>query len=80
MPYTRLRDSIWLIGAIIYVLGMFPLFYFYQYSHSTDYGLIDMIATAGAFIVMAQAFLGAFDDKKTPESVSKPKLRQDAKS
>ena len=58
---------------------MFPLFYQYQFQHIIDYGLIDMIATVGAFIVVGQAFLGAFDEKKTPESVAKPKLSQDTK-
>lgn len=24
------KEELWLIGAIIYVLGMFPLFYLYQ--------------------------------------------------
>lgn len=52
-----------MIGAIIYVAGMFPLYYSYQYLGLLDYGLLDIIPTIGAFIVMAQAFFGVFDDK-----------------
>ena len=55
--------KIWVIGAIIYVLGMFPMFYVYQYQGSTDYGLIDYLATFGAFLVLAQAIFAIKDDK-----------------
>lgn len=36
----NIADDIWLIGAIIYVLGMFPLFYFYSYTSVDKFGAI----------------------------------------
>ncbi|HKW05216.1 MAG TPA: hypothetical protein VJN71_07965 [Nitrososphaerales archaeon] len=58
------RSYFWSIGAAIYVLGMFPLFYLYQFQGDTTYGLIDFIATFGAFLVMAQAFVTFWPSKK----------------
>lgn len=52
------RAYVWTIGAIIYVLGMFPLFYVYSFQGDAGYGLIDLIATFGGFVVMfGQAFM-----------------------
>ena len=54
----------WSIGAVIYVLGMFPLLIIYQQGDA-GFGLIDLIATFGAFVVMfGQAFAVFWPEKK----------------
>ena len=58
------KEYLWSIGAAIYVLGMFPLFYLYQFQHDTSYGLIDFFATTGAFIVMFGMGFGALWPEK----------------
>ncbi len=65
-----LKDYLWLIGAAIYVGGMFPIFYSYQFGGDTSYGLVDIISTLGAFLVMGQAFASFWSDKK---ETAKPK-------
>lgn len=60
----EMKDYFWVIGAAIYVLGMFPLFYVYQFQGDATYGLIDYIATFGAFLVMGQAFVTFWPTKK----------------
>jgi hypothetical protein len=62
------KGQIWAIGAIIYTLGMFLIFYFYQYKALTDPGLLSLISIGGAFLVLAQMFVGAFDEKGAPKS------------
>ncbi len=66
-----LKDYLWLIGAAIYVGGMFPMFYTYQFNGDTTFGLVDILATFGGFLVMfGQAFVSFMPDKKEP---AKPK-------
>ncbi len=65
-----LKEYVWVIGAVIYVAFMFPIFYFYTYAHDTSYGIFDIIATIGSFIVLAQMFLAAIP-KEHAEQVQK---------
>ncbi|GEM_PF-4802968 len=58
-----LRPKVWVIGAIIYVAFMFPMFYYYQFLQSTDFGPVDYPATFGAFLVLFSAFFAIRDDK-----------------
>jgi hypothetical protein len=67
------KDYIWTIGAIIYVGFMFPVFYEYTFLHDTSYGVFDIIATAGGFIVLAQMFIAAIPKEPTREQVEKSK-------
>jgi hypothetical protein len=67
---VALKDYIWLIGAIIYVGGMFPIFYSYHFNGDTGYGLVDILATVGAFIVMGQVFTSFWSDSS---KTTKPK-------
>lgn len=61
-----LRNHIWLIGAAIYVAGMFPLFYLYQAYPLDRFGLTitraTLISIFGAvgllFLQMVLAALG----------------------
>ncbi|MGI0078526.1 MAG: hypothetical protein ACRECH_02780 [Nitrososphaerales archaeon] len=64
------RKYFWTIGAAIYVLGMFPLFYLYQFQGDAGYGVIDFIATFGAFLVMAHAFVALFPEKNEAKKVT----------
>jgi hypothetical protein len=54
------REYFWTIGAVIYVLFMFPVFYEYTFTHVIGYGVFDIIASIGAFIVVFQMFVAAF--------------------
>jgi hypothetical protein len=62
------KGEVWVIGSILYVGGMFLIFYFYQFKALTDPGLIAFISIGGAFVVLAQMFVGAFDEKGAPKS------------
>jgi hypothetical protein len=68
----NLKDNIWLIGAVIYVAGMFPLFYLYQAYPMDRFGLtitrMTIISIVGAVaFLFAQMFIGAMGEA-TPES------------
>ncbi len=64
------RDLIWIVGAAIYVIGMFPIFYLYQFQGDTSYGLTDAFSSLGAFLVMGYAFM-AFLPQKREEKIPK---------
>ncbi len=65
MRRLAFKDYLWTIGAIIYVAFMFPVFYYYTVMHETSYGVFDIIATIGAFVVMAQMFVAAIPKEPT---------------
>ncbi len=68
-----LPDYLWTIGAAIYVGGMLPMFYFYQFIHDNSFSAIDLIATVGAFLVLAQMFYAAIPKELTPEKIQNQK-------
>ncbi len=66
-----LKDYIWTIGAVIYVGFMFPIFYQYTFLHDATFGVFDILAAIGAFIVLSQMFWAAFPREPTPEQIEK---------
>ncbi|MDG6996792.1 MAG: hypothetical protein JRN52_12790 [Nitrososphaerota archaeon] len=66
------KGQIWMVGGIIYVLGMFLIFYFYQFQGVVNPGYIAFMSIGGAFLCMGQMFLGVFDEKgaKNPVEMS----------
>ena len=58
------RDLIWIIGVAIYVIGMFPVFYLYQFHGDTSYGITDVFSSIGAFLVMGYAFMAFLPEKR----------------
>lgn len=56
MKKVALKHQLWLIGAIIYVAGMFPLFYFYQVLPFDRFGTtmqtLTYISLFGAIIIL----------------------------
>jgi hypothetical protein len=59
--YKDFKDYIYVISAIIYVAGMFPLYFFYQASPA-NFGISDLsyISIGGAFLVFLQFFAAAW--------------------
>lgn len=60
-----LRDELWVIGATIYVVGMFPLLYFYQVDPTqrfaefvTRFTIISIFGAVG--LLFLQMLLGAW--------------------
>jgi hypothetical protein len=59
--YKDFKDYIYVISAIIYVLGMFPLYFFYQASPANNYiPYLSYISVGGAFLVFLQLFAAAW--------------------
>jgi len=63
------KDYIWLVGAVIYTLGMFVLFYEYQAYPLDRYGnmittstLISIVGAIG--FLFLQLFIGAWGESK----------------
>ncbi|MCL5069139.1 MAG: hypothetical protein M1368_12435 [Thaumarchaeota archaeon] len=71
MAYGK-KGEVWLIGAVIYVVGMLVIFYFYQFQGVVNPGVIAFLSIGGSFICMGQMFLGVFDEKgaKNPVEMS----------
>ena len=62
--YSRLKDYIYVIAAIIYVGAMFPLYFVYQSNPSQTFGILpnlSLISIGGAFLVFLQLFVAAWD-------------------
>lgn len=64
-----MKDNIWLIGAIIYTLGMFVLFYEYQAYPLDRFGAIitssTLISIIGAIgLLFLQLFIGGWGESK----------------
>ena len=66
------KGQIWMVGGITYVLGMFLIFYFYQFQGVVNPGYIAFMSIGGAFLCMGQMFLEVFDEKgaKNPVEMS----------
>jgi hypothetical protein len=71
LPFSDWKDDIWIISAIIYVGGMFPLYYLYESNPANRYGLISdvsYISVAGAMILFLQLLTAAWFTKNRPKS------------
>lgn len=76
MAVGGIKEYIYLIGLVIYVGAMFPLFLLYQQSPGNTYTLIPTltwISAFGCFLFMVQLFAGALVNSapKKQESESK---------
>lgn len=61
----ELKEELWLIGAIVYVLGMFPLFYLYEARPFDRFGTLitglTLISIVGAVgILFIYMLIGAW--------------------
>jgi hypothetical protein len=68
-----LREYMWTVGAVIYVVFMFPIFYEYTIVHDISYGVFDIIASIGAFLVVCQMFVAALAKEPSSEQVQRSK-------
>ncbi|HXQ92120.1 MAG TPA: hypothetical protein VN739_03875 [Nitrososphaerales archaeon] len=72
--YKDLKDKIYIIAAVIYVVGMFPLYYLYQANPAGNYQIVSdlsYISIGGAFLVFLQLLIAAW---KAPEPVKKESM------
>ena len=72
--YKDLKDNIYVIAAIIYVAGMFPLYYLYQANPANNYQIVSdlsYISIGGAFLLLLQLLVAAW---KAPEPVRKESM------
>ena len=70
----ELKEEVWLIGTIVYVLGMFPLFYIYQSQPFNRFGtlitgltLISIIGAVG--ILFIYILIGAWGKSPKDEDL-----------
>jgi hypothetical protein len=66
--YGGLKEYLWVIFAILYVLGMFPLFYVYQAFPADRYTLVPEVAyisTGACVLLFAQFFVAALTVPKS---------------
>jgi hypothetical protein len=71
--YGGIKEYIVVIAAVIYVLAMFPLFYFYQIAPADRYTILPdltWVSTAGCILLFAQWFVAALTAPSKP--VQKP--------
>jgi hypothetical protein len=69
-----LSENIWVIAAAIYVLGMFPLFYYYQSFPLDRFGTtitrLTLISIFGAVgVLFIYIFLGAWGTSRREEEI-----------
>ena len=70
----ELKEEVWLIGTIVYVLGMFPLFYLYN-AHPfdrfgtliTDLTIISIVGAVG--IIFLYILIGAWGNGPKDEDL-----------
>ncbi len=69
--YREIKDYIYVIAAIIYVVAMFPLYIVYQSNPSQAYGILpnlSLISIGGIFLVFLQLFVAAWDAREPPRT------------
>jgi hypothetical protein len=70
MAYKDWKDNIYVIAAIIYVGGMFPLYYLYEANRANGYDIIwtvSYISIAGAMLLFLQLLAAAWTTREPPK-------------
>ena len=70
----ELKEELWVIGAAIYVLGMFPLYYLYNAQPFDRFGALitglTLISIVGAVgVLFAYMFIGAWGNGPKDEDL-----------
>lgn len=70
----EIKEELWVIGAIIYVLGMFPLYYLYNAQPFDRFGTLitglTLISIVGAVgILFIYMFIGAWGNGPKDEDL-----------
>jgi hypothetical protein len=70
--YGGVKEYIFAIGAVIYVLGMFLLLYVYQMNPGSNYTTIPTVSLVSIFgaigLLFAQLFVAAWKTPNEPQS------------
>jgi len=71
LAYKDWKENIYVIAGIIYVAGMFPLYYLYQTNPASRYDLIwtvSYISIAGAMLLFLQLLAAAWTAREPVKS------------